>query len=144
MFGTEDNNKKFSSSGSHNHFAAGTIINGEVHSEGDIRIEGKIVGVVVSKSKIAVGATGIIEGDVQCKNADIDGKIKGKLVIQGLLHLKKTAVVEGDIFYGTLAVEEGAVLRGNCGLVNSSEAKPLNYNNERREETKETPKKEAV
>ncbi len=144
MFGNkeEKENKRSNSSGSRNHFADGTVISGEVRSEGDIRLEGKIIGMVQSSAKIAVGPTGSIEGDVKCKNADVEGSIKGTVHVDGLLHLRKGAVVEGEIVYNKLAVEEGAELLGNCSIMNRSAAKPLSKSNG--EQQARPLKKEAV
>lgn len=59
--------------GAINIIGAGTVIEGEVKSNGDIRVDGVIKGSVTSKSKVVVGSTGSIEGDVTCQNADISG-----------------------------------------------------------------------
>jgi cytoskeletal protein CcmA (bactofilin family) len=99
-----------------NQFGAGTIIQGEVAAEGDIRIDGKIIGNVSTKSKLVIGATGIIEGDVYCQNGYIDGKITGKLQVEELLILSKTAQILGDISIKKLVVEEGARLNGKVSM----------------------------
>jgi cytoskeletal protein CcmA (bactofilin family) len=95
-----------------NQFGAGTTIQGDVSAEGDIRIDGKVCGNVSTKSKIVIGATGLIEGDVYCQNGYIDGKVTGKLQVEELLILSKTAQILGDISIKKLVVEEGARLNG--------------------------------
>ena len=99
-----------------NQFGAGTTIQGEVAAEGDIRIDGKIIGNVSTKSKLVIGASGIIEGDVYCQNGYIDGKITGKLQVEELLILSKTAQILGDISIKKLVVEEGARLNGKVSM----------------------------
>jgi cytoskeletal protein CcmA (bactofilin family) len=113
-----------------NQFGQGTTINGDVSTEGDVRIDGKVNGNVTSKSKTVVGTTGVIEGDILCQNAYIDGRVNGNIEVTELLILSKTALVVGNIKIKKLVVEEGAKFTGNClmGMSvarNDSEEKPL-------------------
>lgn len=97
-----------------NQFGQGTTINGDVTTEGDVRIDGKVVGNVTSKAKTVVGSTGVIEGDILCQNAYIDGRVNGNIEVTELLILSKTAHVIGDIKIKKLVVEEGAKFSGAC------------------------------
>ena len=113
-----------------NQFGQGTTINGDVSTEGDVRIDGKVNGNVTSKSKTVVGTTGVIEGDILCQNAYIDGRVNGNIEVTELLILSKTALVVGNIKIKKLVVEEGAKFTGNCLMGMSvarsdNEEKPL-------------------
>jgi cytoskeletal protein CcmA (bactofilin family) len=103
-------------SASINLIGAGTVIEGEIKCSGDIRIDGTIHGSITSKTKIVIGSTGIIEGDISCANADISGVIKGKISVSELLFLKNTAVITGDIVTGKFIVESGASFTGSCAM----------------------------
>ncbi|MFO0204029.1 MAG: polymer-forming cytoskeletal protein [Alphaproteobacteria bacterium] len=102
--------------GSINIIGQGTTIQGEIRSSGDLRIDGTIMGSVTSKSKVVVGSTGQINGDVVCQNADISGSVKGKTSVAEMLFLKSTAKINGDIVTGKLVVEVGASFTGNCNM----------------------------
>jgi cytoskeletal protein CcmA (bactofilin family) len=104
------------SNGSINIIGAGTVIDGEIKSNGDIRIDGIIRGSVTSKAKVVVGSTGTVEGDVFCQNADISGVVKGKTTVAEMLFLKSAARINGDIQTGKLVVEVGASFTGNCSM----------------------------
>ena len=104
------------SGGSINLIGAGTVIQGEIKSIGDIRIDGTIMGSVSSKAKVVVGATGQVQGDIFCQNADISGIVQGKTTVLELLFLKSTAKLNGDISTGKLVVEVGASFTGNCNM----------------------------
>jgi len=99
-----------------NIIGAGTQIEGEIKTDSDIRIDGKVKGTITSKSKIVVGNTGIIDGDLICDNADVSGKIFGKVEVSDLLFLKSTGYLEGDIVTGKLVVEAGARFTGSCKM----------------------------
>jgi cytoskeletal protein CcmA (bactofilin family) len=103
-------------SNSSNTIGKGTLLEGNVETYGNIRIEGKVVGNVKSKSKVALGNASHVDGNIIAQNADIEGEVKGKLEITELLVLKATAVINGDIVTGKLVVEPGAVFNGTCKM----------------------------
>ncbi len=99
-----------------NLIGAGTVIEGDVHSNGDIRIDGTVHGKVISRAKVVVGSTGSVEGDVTCQNSDLSGIVKGKMSVSELLFLKSSAKIIGDIVTGKLVVEVGATFTGSCNM----------------------------
>ncbi|MBN1949672.1 MAG: polymer-forming cytoskeletal protein [Bacteroidales bacterium] len=99
-----------------NLIGAGTDIKGDVESTGDIRIDGTLKGNLKTKGKVVIGTTGLIKGEVHCKNSDVEGKIEGKINVQELLSLKTTSVILGDISAKRLAIEPGAKFTGNCNM----------------------------
>lgn len=99
-----------------NQLGQGTVINGEINSDADIRIDGIVRGNVISKGKIVLGATGVIEGDIRSENAYLEGRVSGNVEVNDLLILSKTSFVNGDIVIKKLVVEEGAKFNGNCTM----------------------------
>lgn len=118
MFGNNNKSSKNgnSNSPSVNLIGAGTNIEGEVTSEGDIRIDGTIRGTVSSKAKVVIGSTGVVEGNIFSENADISGSVKGNIEVAELLFLKKSSRVDGDIVTSKLVVEAGATFNGSCTM----------------------------
>ena len=100
----------------------GTDINGDINSNGDIRIDGSLVGTIRSSGKVVVGSTGKVEGEIICQNADISGEVTAHLKVGELLSLKASAVVSGDILTNKLAIEPGAVFTGACSMGNHESA----------------------
>ena len=95
---------------------ATTTLRGEIVSEGDFRIDGKLIGQIQTKGKVVVGQGGLIEGEVICTNAEVLGDIKGKLEVSELLSLHKSAKVHADIIVNKLAIEPGAEFSGQCSM----------------------------
>ncbi len=93
-----------------------TQVQGDIRSKSDIRIDGKLQGSLHCEAKLIIGATGKVEGKVQCKNAVIEGKFEGELQVTELLTMKETANVQGTISYGKLVVQPGAVLIGDIHM----------------------------
>ncbi len=113
--GTAGKNQE-TESNAYNIIGSGTQITGEIICSGDIRIDGKLKGNLTTKGKLVVGNTGIIEGDINCKNSDVSGKIDGKLVVSELLSLKATAKIHGDVVAAKLSIDAGAIFTGTCNM----------------------------
>ena len=94
----------------------GTTITGNLVSQGNIRIEGNFIGNVKSKSKIVLGPSSFVDGEILTQKAEIDGEVRGKMQISELLSLKPSAVINGDIITKNISVESGAVINGKCKM----------------------------
>ena len=94
----------------------GTEIKGDVTCSGDIRVDGCLNGNLISEGKVVVGVSGVIDGQITCKNADISGTIKAKLTVKELLQLKATANIHSDINTNKLSIEPGANFTGSCNM----------------------------
>jgi cytoskeletal protein CcmA (bactofilin family) len=97
----------------------GTTITGDISATGDIRIEGVLIGNLVTKGKLVVGQTGEIKGEITCNNSDIEGTIEGKIIVSELLSLKSTSKMIGDVVTNKLAIEPGAIFTGTCSMKDS-------------------------
>lgn len=86
----------------------GTIITGDLISEGDFRIDGTIEGTIKTSGRVIIGKEGIIKGTVLCGFADIEGTFTGKITVNNLLTLKASSTIAGETIIGALAVEPGA------------------------------------
>jgi cytoskeletal protein CcmA (bactofilin family) len=115
------NNKPMSKNGdgefgAHNQIAKGTRIQGDISTEGVLRIDGTLIGSVESTGKVVVGPSGRIEGSIKCNSANISGEVKAKVMVKELLELKASAKLQGDVTTGKLAIEPGAVFSGSCSM----------------------------
>lgn len=95
---------------------AGTVINGDISSNGDIRIDGTLIGNLQSKSKVLIGQDGVVEGDINGQQADIMGKVTGMLKVKELLQLRGKCNVTGELYAGKLEVEPTATFNGSCHM----------------------------
>ena len=100
--------------GKTNRIVEGTIINGDISSPADFRMDGHLVGNFQSKGKIVIGPAGSVKGDVICKNADIEGKFDGKIQVAEILNIKAKAIIRGEVICGKLSVEPGAEFSATC------------------------------
>ena len=102
--------------GQPNRIEKNTVIKGNITSEADFRIDGKLEGNVKTSGKVVIGKDGLIKGKVECVNADIEGNFNGELYVSELLSLKNTAKIEGTVNVAKLAVEPGATFNASCTM----------------------------
>jgi cytoskeletal protein CcmA (bactofilin family) len=96
--------------------SAGTTLKGDISSNSDLRIDGTIIGNVTCSSKIVIGASGSVEGDITGNQADIVGKVSGNIKTKDLLQLRGDCVVKGNVYAGKLQVEPTAIFNGQCHM----------------------------
>jgi cytoskeletal protein CcmA (bactofilin family) len=116
MFSKANSKINVSETPSVNIIGAGTFIEGDIISNGDMRIDGSLKGSINVKGKLVVGPSGTVEGEIVCQNADISGIIKGKIGVAELLSLKAAAKLTGDIITNKIAIEPGASFTGTCSM----------------------------
>lgn len=103
-------------SNSSNIIGKGTVLEGNIETFGNIRIEGKVIGNIKTKSKVALGQSSHVEGNILAQNAEVEGELRGNIEVTDILILKPTAVIHGDIITNKLIVESGAAFNGGCKM----------------------------
>ena len=79
-------------------FAEGAKINGEVVSEGAVKI----------------GASSVVIGNIIATSAAIAGAVKGDIDVKGPVVLDSSAIVMGNIKSKSVQINNGAVIEGMC------------------------------
>jgi len=124
MFGSSkntDDTKKttsptISSTGALNALVKGTVVEGSVRCDSDLRVDGTIKGKLTCQAKVIIGPTGFVEGEIRCQNAVIEGRFKGVLFVSELLNVRETAEVDGEISTNKLLVQSGAKFNVACKM----------------------------
>jgi cytoskeletal protein CcmA (bactofilin family) len=121
--------------GKTNRIVEGTIINGDIISNADFRLDGELKGNFQTKGKIVIGPAGSVIGDIICKNADIEGRFKGKIQVLEILNVKNKAKIYGEVICGKLSVEPGADFSASCMMKTNSKNTIANDGQPKPEET---------
>lgn len=121
MFGSNKNTEDSksaatSSSNSLNTLVKGTVVEGSLRCDNDLRVDGSIKGKLNCKAKLIIGPTGVVDGEIRCENAVIEGHFSGKLWVSELLNIRETATVEGEISTNKLLVQSGAKFNVSCKM----------------------------
>ena len=104
----------------------GTTMKGAITSNGDLRIDGALVGNINCSAKVIIGANGNVEGDINGQQADILGKVSGTIKVKDLLQLKGGCTVNGNIQAAKLQIEPAANFNGECHMIVTATATPAN------------------
>ena len=109
--------KKANGNGSDlNIIASGTIIEGNVSSTGNIRLEGKVKGKVECGAVFTLGEEGIVEGDVVASDAIVGGQITGSISVTNKVTLESNSKFSGELKCARLSIDEGAVFEGKSSM----------------------------
>jgi cytoskeletal protein CcmA (bactofilin family) len=95
---------------------AGTSMKGDITSNGDLRIDGTLVGNIHCSAKVVIGANGVVQGDINGQQADIMGKVTGTIKVKDLLQLKGGSLMNGNIQAAKLQIEPTANFNGECHM----------------------------
>jgi cytoskeletal protein CcmA (bactofilin family) len=101
---------------SYNIISAGTVISGEFHTPGNIRIDGTFEGNISTKGRLIIGQAGSISGTISCQNGEFEGNVNATVEVEQHLALKATAKMIGDIKTDKISIETGAVFHGHCKM----------------------------
>lgn len=101
----------------------GMRIEGDITTDGTVRIEGSVRGTIKAGKAVVLGKSGEIHGDVSTQDAVIGGRVVGTVVAEGRLELQSTCSIEGDVRAPAehLQLEEGAHFNGTIKMAGADE-----------------------
>ncbi len=99
-----------------------TVFTGTLDCKGAIRVDGTVKGKLLCNDTITVGATGLVEADLDGQIIVVAGKVVGNLNASEKLELQAKSDVEGDLKTKSLVVEQGAVFCGQCKMKDGKSA----------------------
>lgn len=101
--------------------ASGTKIDGDLETDGVIRIEGRVEGSIRAARQVLVGRQGSVLGDISTREAVIGGKVEGTITATERLEVQSTSLIIGDINTRAIAVIEGGKINGNVRISDAKE-----------------------
>ena len=94
--------------------AAGTvIIGGEIKTQCDIRFDGDYTGNITSQSRVIIGETAHLKGEIRCESLDVFGTLEGDVFVKDTMTIKSEASFTGHIQSSRLVIELGAKFEGD-------------------------------
>ncbi|MEG8948098.1 bactofilin family protein [Rosettibacter firmus] len=103
--------------------SSGVKIEGNLTSEGNVRIDGIVVGNLSINGNLTIGDTSEIYGEIKARNITTNGKVEGKIYASEKLKLEPKSIIKGDLITKTLIIEEGAIFEGHSSM---NGTQPLN------------------
>lgn len=104
--------------------APGTRIKGDCDTDGTLRVEGTIEGMVRAAKAVVVGKDGVVTGDITTQDAVIGGKVTGTVTAESRLELQATCVIDGEIRARRVKLDEGGRVNGKVAMGESVSRPP--------------------
>ena len=95
---------------------AGSSIRGDLHFEDNFRVDGRIIGRIVSKGDLVVGKEGEVDGEIEVMNLYVFGTLRGKVKARKRVELSDGAKIYADIETESFEIDDGAVFEGHCKM----------------------------
>lgn len=92
-------------------------IEGDITGDEDIIIEGSVKGLIKTGGSILVGASGVIEADVEAENISVLGYVTGNVAVRGQLDIQPSGRISGDISARSIDIKKGASFEGRSRMV---------------------------
>jgi cytoskeletal protein CcmA (bactofilin family) len=86
-------------------------LQGEIQLKGDALIAGRIQGVLSSTSHVKVELSGVLEGDIYCKELKVCGLVKGRIFCDKLI-IVSSGVVDGELACQQMEIYHGGQFIG--------------------------------
>ncbi len=91
-------------------------INGEVKSNEDVTIEGKVYGKIEVGKTLTIGRNGYVNAEIKAKVVRIYGMVEGDIVASGKVEIVPDGKLYGNIKSPKIAIAEGAIFKGNVDM----------------------------
>ncbi|MDR1832302.1 MAG: polymer-forming cytoskeletal protein [Fusobacteriaceae bacterium] len=101
----------------------GTIITGDIDTQCNLHVDGKIIGDTKSASMVTISTHGEVEGKIMASKIIISGIFKGELEADSV-ELLANSIIQGDITSDRLVMEDGANFEGSKKRKKKIEAIP--------------------
>jgi len=96
----------------------GMIINGSLHSENDVFLDGEIEGDLdVENCRLLIGPHGKVVANVKAREVDIHGIMTGNVESTEKTSIRTTGQLMGDVRTGGIVIESGAMFKGKVEIV---------------------------
>ena len=89
---------------------AGLNIVGDLQTEGEVEVDGKIIG-DIGCTHLTIGRDATITGNIKADEVLVRGKVRGTIRATRVI-LQDSANVEGDIYHDRIVIEDGAQFIG--------------------------------
>ncbi|MCW1969397.1 MAG: polymer-forming cytoskeletal protein [Anaerolineae bacterium] len=103
--------------------SSGCRVNGTLHCDSGIKIEGIVEGIVMTRGNLVIAEGAKVMADVQAYNIVVAGSLKGNITANKI-EITETGRVWGDLTVNTLLLSEGSYLRGNTNMM-GTDIEPL-------------------
>ena len=94
----------------------GVKLKGNLHSDGDISVDGLVTGDIRANGSITIGVNATVRASVTGMNVSVGGNLAGNITADGEVAIGETAHIVGDITCLGIAIAAGATFIGRIKM----------------------------
>ncbi|EPX64048.1 hypothetical protein D187_005181 [Cystobacter fuscus DSM 2262] len=102
----------------HTLLGKGSEFEGKLTFEGQVRIDGKFNGQIITKDVLVVGEGARVQAEITAGTVIINGTVEGNVRATQLIELHAPARVKGNIESPALTMERGVIFEGSSKMEN--------------------------
>ncbi len=92
------------------------LVKGEIYSEEEILIEGRVQGKITVKNRVIIGHGGDVEAEIDARDVVIKGKVKGNVRGSQRVEIVPSGMLHGDIHSPRVVIADSGIFEGNIEM----------------------------
>lgn len=106
----------------------GSEFEGKLAFEGQVRIDGKFTGQIITKDVLVIGDGARVMAEIQAGTVIVNGVVEGNIKATQSIELHQPGRVKGNIETPSLSIDKGVVFEGSCKMEAGSGVKSVPTN----------------
>ncbi len=102
----------------HTLLGKGSEFEGKLTFEGQVRIDGKFQGQIVTKDVLVIGDGAKVQAEIQAGTVIINGTVEGNVKATQIIELKTPGRVKGNLETPSLSMDRGVIFEGSLKMEN--------------------------
>ncbi|MBU8897240.1 hypothetical protein DRW03_17430 [Corallococcus sp. H22C18031201] len=108
----------------HTLLGKGSEFEGKLTFEGQVRIDGKFQGQIVTKDVLVIGDGARVNAEIQAGTVIINGTVEGNVKATTLIELKQPGRIKGNLETPALSMDRGVIFEGSLKMENIGKSMP--------------------
>jgi cytoskeletal protein CcmA (bactofilin family) len=98
------------------------VVEGDISGDENLHVDGRVKGTIRLTGDLFIGASGVVDAEVDARNVIIQGTLSGKVTARSQLEIKTAGRLIGDCSAASIEIQEGAVFEGTSRMLSSASA----------------------
>ncbi len=98
-----------------------TVIEGKITLPTSLRVDGKVIGEIISSGDVYIGKDAYVEPSIKAKNIVIAGEVKGDIETTEKVQIEAKGKLSGNATSRGIVIDDGGVFNGNSNIIEPEE-----------------------
>lgn len=92
------------------------LVKGDIFSEDEVLIEGRIQGKITVKNRVVIGRDGVVEAEIEAREVVIKGKVTGNVRGSQRVEIVPAGILHGNIHAPRVVIADSGIFEGNIEM----------------------------